>query len=219
MDHEPELAIDRDVPKLDTAGKRALIEKELRDNPQRSNHAIARAVGPSICHKTVAAARERLGIASRLGNSPPTPTEQRHMLIAAATDFNKRYPPGPSETGTAEEQVDEAIAKGVVKLAPGDPDLEVYWQIPRQAAIECRALVGGGVEIWQEGQHGGGDDVIIHVAAANVVNLARLMLYAAGFKNIGIYTHERGGNVDIDDGHLASNYYEDDNKHGYGPVR
>jgi hypothetical protein len=60
------LELTADEPKLDTAGKRALIEKELRENPQRSDRAIAQAVGHGICHKTVAAARERLGI-----NSPP----------------------------------------------------------------------------------------------------------------------------------------------------
>jgi hypothetical protein len=77
----------------------------------------------------------------------------------------------------------------------------------------------GGVDIWQEGQHGRDDDVIIHVAAGNVVHLARLMLYAAGFRSIGIYTYEEGGNVDVEDGHLASNFYIDDDEPGYGPVR
>jgi len=112
LDLEPE-------PKLDTAGKRARIETELRENPQRSNHAIARAVGHSICHKTVAAARERLGSAT-LGNSPtePTPTERRHMLIEGCKDFDAKYPPGPAEVATAEEAVDVALAKGIVSLDP-----------------------------------------------------------------------------------------------------
>jgi hypothetical protein len=223
MDHEPELAIDRDVPKLDTAGKRALIEKELRENPQRSNHAIARAVGHDICHKTVGAHRTRLGIASPLGNFPPTPTEQRHMLIKGCEDFDEKYQPGPSEVGSAAAAVDNAIAKGVVKLAPeDDPDMISYWPIPRQAAIECRAVVNGDVEVWQEGVHGlhgTADAVTVHVAAGNVVRLARSILYAAGFRTVSIYTHEKGGNVDIEDGQLAKNFYEDDDKPGYGPVR
>ncbi|WP_156944316.1 hypothetical protein [Bradyrhizobium sp. Ec3.3] len=51
-------------------------------------------------------------------SAEPTPTERRNMLIAAAEDFNRLHPPGPSEPQTAEEQVDEAIAAGIVSLAP-----------------------------------------------------------------------------------------------------
>jgi hypothetical protein len=116
MTLEPELAIERDVPQLDTAAKRALIEKELRNAASRSDREIARIVGCD--HKTVAARRREMGIADPLGNSPPTPTDRRNMLIAGAEDFNKLYPPGPSEPATAAEQVDEAIAKGAVSLAP-----------------------------------------------------------------------------------------------------
>lgn len=103
---------------LDTAAKRALIETELRKDVGRSDREIARIVGCD--HKTVGAARERFGIAAPLGNSParPTPTEQRHMLIEGCKDFDRKYPPGPSEVRTAEEAVDNAIAKGVVNLAP-----------------------------------------------------------------------------------------------------
>jgi hypothetical protein len=106
---------------LDTAAKRALIEKQLRENPQRSDREIARAVGNDICHKTVGAHRTRLGIASPLGNSPPTPTEQRHMLTEGCKDFDKLYPPGPSDLQSAEEAVDNAIAKGVVSLGTKCP--------------------------------------------------------------------------------------------------
>jgi hypothetical protein len=96
----------------DTAAKRALIESELRKDPGRSDREIARITGTD--HKTVGSARERLGLASPLGNSPPTPTEQRHMLIEGCKDFDKRYPPGPSDVQTAEEAVDNAIAKGIL---------------------------------------------------------------------------------------------------------
>jgi hypothetical protein len=185
---------------LDNAARRAAIEIELRKDAGRSDREIARVVGCD--HKTVGSARTRLGIASPLGNSPE---------IAGCKDFDSKY---PSASG----------AKGMVKLAPDepaldDPAIETFWQIPHQAAIECRPVADGGVDIWQEGQHGRDEDVIIHVAAGNVVHLARLMLYAAGFRSIGIYTHEGGGNVDVEDGHLASNFYVDDDKPGYGPVR
>ena len=42
------------------------------------------------------------------------------MLIAGAEDLNKLYPPGPAEATTAEEQVDDAISKGVVNQAVVD---------------------------------------------------------------------------------------------------
>jgi hypothetical protein len=66
---------------LDTAAKRALIEAELRKDPNRSDRKIADAVGHKIDHKTVGAARERLGIASPLGNSPP-PSDQADVSVA-----------------------------------------------------------------------------------------------------------------------------------------
>jgi hypothetical protein len=40
------------------------------------------------------------------------------MLIAGTEDFWRKNPPGPDEAQTAEEAVDEAIAKGVVTLSP-----------------------------------------------------------------------------------------------------
>jgi hypothetical protein len=100
---------------LDTAAKRSLIEAELRKDAGRSDRAIAQAVGNGICHKTVGAHRERLGLASPLGNSQPTPTEHRHMLIEGCKDFDKRYPSASGET--AEEAVDNALASG--KVGPG----------------------------------------------------------------------------------------------------
>jgi hypothetical protein len=123
------LELTAEEPKLDTASKRALIESELRENPQRSDRDIARVVGCD--HKTVGAARERLGIATPLGNSPqpPTPTEQRHMLIGGCKDFDARYPPGPSEVATAEEAVDNAIADG--KISAGADDEIVDVKFPR----------------------------------------------------------------------------------------
>jgi hypothetical protein len=54
---------------LDTATKRSLIEAELRKDPNRSDRKIADAVGHKIDHKTVGAARERLGIAIPLAGS------------------------------------------------------------------------------------------------------------------------------------------------------
>jgi hypothetical protein len=212
------LELNNELP-LDTAAKRALIESELRKDPNRSDHKIAEAVGHRIDHKTVGAARKRLGIAYPLGNSPPTPTEQRHMLIEGAKDFNKLYPPGPSEVATAEEAVNDAIAKGVVSLAP-DADVngeDGFWFIPHQARIECSMTADGMVQVWQEGQHGVDDAERIHVAVNNSVALARRILWAAGFKSIGIFAYARGGGcVDLEDGDSPAEISETP---GYGPVR
>jgi len=151
----------------------------------------------------------------------PNPIEFRRMLINAGEDFSRKF---PSES--AEETVDRMLAddkidyntagRGGENQHQAGDDRELYYEIPHQAKIECRALADGGVEIWQEGQHGPDEASIIHVAGGNVVQLARLLLYAAGFQTIGIFTHEKGGCVDVEDGHLASNFYK---RPGYGPVR
>lgn len=99
--------------KADTAAKRERVEAELRTNSARSDREIGRICG--VDGKTVAAARDRLGMAGDAETQ--TPTERRHMLIEGVKDFDRHNPPGPSD-GTAEEAVDNAIAKSVVKLAP-----------------------------------------------------------------------------------------------------
>jgi hypothetical protein len=56
---------------IDTATKRELIETELRTDPNRSDRKIASVVGCD--HKTVGAARDRMGIATPLaGNISPS---------------------------------------------------------------------------------------------------------------------------------------------------
>jgi hypothetical protein len=118
---------------LDTAAKRALIESELRKDPTRSDREIARVVGAD--HKTVGSRRAKLGIASPLGNLQPTPTEHRHMLIEGCKDFDKLYPHGPSDVQSAEEAVDNAIAKGMVSLAPE------HEKIVEAAVDQCRGAI------------------------------------------------------------------------------
>ncbi|MDH2343249.1 hypothetical protein [Bradyrhizobium sp. SSUT77] len=205
--------------KLDTAGKRALIEQELRSDPNRSDREIARTVGNAIDHKTVGAARERMGIATHLGNSPPTPTERRAMLIAGAEDFMAKHPEQHDGT-TAEEAVDAAVATGKISLAPDEPeiDTDLCWHIPHQALIECRPTNDGTVEIWQKGQLGPDDDQRIDVAPRNAVALARRILWAAGFKSVGIFAYVKGGGcVDLEDGDEPDSVRTE--PVGYGPVR
>lgn len=131
---------------LSNAAKRDLIAAELRKDAGRSDREIARTVGHGIDHKTVAATRERLGIATPLGNSQPTATERRSMLIAGAEDFNRRYPPGPGELSTAEEQVDEAIANGKVSIASDEEMVTVEFPdgnvlMPRYQAKAVQAAM------------------------------------------------------------------------------
>lgn len=66
--------------------------------------------------------------------APPTPTEQRRMLVNGAADFNKNHPPGPGEPQTGEEQVDEALARGVVRLQTQDALLDQHEMDEAEAA-------------------------------------------------------------------------------------
>lgn len=51
------------------------------------------------------------------GDCPmPTPTQRREMFVEAVKDFDRRCPPE-----TAEQAVDNAIAKGIVSLAAEQP--------------------------------------------------------------------------------------------------
>jgi hypothetical protein len=101
--------------KLHATGKRALIEAELRKDAGRSDREIGRVC--NVDHKTVSARRREMGIAQPLGNSPATATERRNMLIEGCKDFDKKYPPGPSDAQSAEEAVDTAIAEGKISYS------------------------------------------------------------------------------------------------------
>src|SRR5712672_3002318 len=56
-------------PLVELPTKRELIEDALRADASRSDRSIADSIG--VDHKTVGAARKRLGLPSPLGNSPP----------------------------------------------------------------------------------------------------------------------------------------------------
>lgn len=125
--------------KLDTATKRAMIDAQLAHDPARSDREIGRVCG--VDHKTVRSRRIEMAaqIPHPIANSPEdeqrSATQIRSMLIAGCEDFDRKYPPGPSEVRTAEEAVDNAIAAGKVSLKPEQCDFV-------QAAVDqCRGAI------------------------------------------------------------------------------
>ena len=167
---------------LDTAAKRALIESELRKEAGRSDREIARIVGCD--HKTVGAARERLGIASPLGNSPPTPTERRNMLINACEAFDAKTPPE-----TAENVVDRMIAEGklgdavaarpaaAVKAVVAEPDENYFLPesedlvLPSQPAVAVYTNRYGQIVIRQEAMGYQDDDHFVYICPQHLDTL------------------------------------------------
>lgn len=201
-----------EAAELSTTEKRNRIDVELRTDPNRSDREIARVIGCD--HKTVGAARERLGIASPLGNfqSGLSPREQL-LRKTFPPDIDPDSPAFQADLAKIDRIADAEAAREALGMNDDETEREFYWAIPRQHAIECRALAGGDVEIWQEGQHGDDDASIVRVAAGNVVMLARHLLYAAGFKSITIATHVPGeGMEDVEDGSLAATFYPDEAK-------
>lgn len=201
----------RDAPLFTSnADKRAAIAAEIQKNPDRSAREIARAL--NVDHKTVAVVRSKI-------EKPPTTTERRAMLINGAADFMARHPE-QHDGKTAEEAVDDAVAAGKISLAPdtSEDNTDLCWTIPHQALIECRPTNDGTVEIFQAGQHGPDDDQRIDVAPRNAVALARRILWAAGFKSIGIFAYVKGGGcIDLEDGDEPESVRCE--PPGYGPVR
>jgi hypothetical protein len=179
---------DLSVNTAEPVTKQGKIAAELRNNPQLSDRKIAERVGCD--HKTVGAWRARLETNSPPGNSAPTPTEFRGMLIEGVKDFDANVKPE-----TAEEAVDNALAKGIVKppLVPGskcppppgvvdEPEEDFFspdsttMVIPHQPAIAVYENTLGAVVIRQEQDFGDDDgDRIITVRPEHVEKLiARL---------------------------------------------
>ncbi len=91
-------------------------------------------------------------------------------------------------TAPAADQI-EPPAEQITLVSAGDGEAPATMEIPTQLGIQVRAVVGGGVELRQETQHGGFDDDeadVIDVKPRNAVALARKILLAAGFKAITI---------------------------------
>jgi hypothetical protein len=130
---------------LDTAAKRALIEAELRRDAGRSDREIARVLGNKVCHKTVGASRERLGIALPLAGSISPPISP------------SACPPPP---GVVDEPKYDPFA-------PGCPDTV----IPSQPAISVYENTAGAIVIIQENSDPHEEDPIIRVRPEHVEKL------------------------------------------------
>lgn len=82
-----------------------------------------------------------------------------------------------------------------------EPPEQQSWSIEPQAEVSVLAAKGGSIEIEQKSPMGKDDDQRIFITAPNAVRLARMIMLAAGFKNIVIATDFGGGFVDIEDGY------------------
>jgi hypothetical protein len=122
---------------LDTAAKRALIESELRKDAGRSDREIARVVGCD--HKTVGAARDRLGLASPLGNSGP-PMSASEAIVRAAAGEKVNYPPTTPLAPTKPEPEENHFLPECEDLVlPSQPAIAVYTNRYGQIVIRQEA--------------------------------------------------------------------------------
>jgi hypothetical protein len=144
--------------------KRELIDDALQTNANRSDREIAREIG--VDHKTVGAARARLGLPSPLGNSPPV-SPGKEMSRGEATDkamamiASLTKPPAPPEWD------------------PFEPDSEVL-VVPAQPAIAVYENTAGSITIRQPSSVSDEDDELVTVRAEHVEKLiARLRKVAA----------------------------------------
>lgn len=171
----------------------------------------------------------QLDLTASKDNDEPTPTEFRGMLINACADFDASMgDTKPIET--AEEAVDNALARGRVRYPGGqlvpvvqepepDDDENAVWGIEAQAEIEISRLPGGSVLIHEPpgpGTQAEGERIV--VTAGNAVAFARRVLWAAGFKGVLIATSAGGGYCDLEDGDTAGEFAPERQKPGYGPV-
>jgi len=112
-------------PLVELPTKRELLDDALRTNSNRSDREIAREVG--VDHKTVGAARTRLGLPSPLGNSPPVSpaaSPGKEMSLGEATD--KAVAMIASLTKPAEPEFDPFTANGEELVIPHQPAIAVY---------------------------------------------------------------------------------------------
>jgi hypothetical protein len=112
-------------PLVELPTKRELLDDALRTNSNRSDREIAREIG--VDHKTVGAARARLGLPSPLGNSPPvSPVASPGKEISLGEATNKAVAMIASLTKPAEPEFDPFTANGEDLVIPHQPAVAVY---------------------------------------------------------------------------------------------
>jgi hypothetical protein len=133
---------------------------------------------------------------------------QGELLAAVdAPQIGKANTDDDKPAAHAPDVLADAIARHrEIEAADLADETDFVWVIPSQLEITTRALTNGGVEIWQDGQFGADEAVTIHVAAHNAVQLARSILWAAGFKTVLIATGGAGGWSDVEDGDTPDNF-------------
>jgi len=170
-----------EVAELSTAEKRNRIEVELFDNPNRSDREIGRVVG--VDHKTVGAARERLGIASPLGNSQPELSPREQLLRKTLpSDIDPDSPAFQADLAKIDRIADAEAAREVLGMndeedhfEPGNDAIAV----PGQPALAVYRNRYGSLVIRQEAAYPN-DDPAIYVRPENVEMLiAKLRAVAA----------------------------------------
>jgi hypothetical protein len=155
-------------PLVEMPTKRELIEDELRINSNRSDREIARIVGCD--HKTVGTARERLGIAAPLGNSPtasPPNSPATDISLAGATDLAK------------------TMMAAIINKPPAVPEWDPFeagseeMVIPHQPAIAVYENTAGSLVIRQACSAYDQEDPIILVRPEHVEKLIARLRYVA----------------------------------------
>jgi hypothetical protein len=148
--------------------KRELIDDALQTNANRSDREIAREIG--VDHKTVGAARARLGLPSPLGNSPP---------VSPVASPGKEMSHGEA-TDKAMAMITALTSKPVEpEWDPFEPDSDAL-VVPSQPAIAVYPNTAGSITIRQPSSVSDEDDELVTVRAEHVEKLiARLRKVAA----------------------------------------
>jgi len=155
------------TPLAELPTKRELLDDALRTNSNRSDREIAREIG--VDHKTVGAARARLGLPSPLGNSPPVSpvaSPGKEISLGEATDKAMAMitaltkPPAPPEWD------------------PFEPDSDVL-VVPAQPAIAVYENTVGSITIRQPSSDSNEDDELITVRPEHVEKLIARLRFVA----------------------------------------
>lgn len=172
---------------LDTAAKRALIESELRKDANRSDRKIADAVGHGICHKTVGATRERLGLAYTLENPGPSAPVDVVRTVAVALSKAGLDPSDP----TLFPILTAAAGRKEKQFNPFDPKDDCLIA-PERLGLACFVNTRNNVVI-ANGNERDGIDEMVQVAPSDLATLiARLSEIASEFRD-GEYAADEPG--------------------------